>query len=58
MKTHEKLFASRVIFGALAIAFAMIAYVVFTEHGTDIKNEAFDALTKTFPNLDNEIARL
>ncbi len=58
MKTNEKLFAYRVIYGSLAIAFTMIVYVIFTEHGTDIKSEVFDALTKTFPNLDNELARL
>ena len=58
MKKSEKLFASRVILGALAICFSMIAYVVYTEHGADLQHEAFDALTKTFPNLDNELARL
>lgn len=58
MNTSEKLFASRVIFGSLALCLGMIAYVVYTEYATDIQNELFDALTKTFPNMDRELAGL
>lgn len=58
MKKTEKLFASRVIIGALTICFVMIGYVVYAEYGTVIQNEVFDAVTKTFPNLDSELAGL
>ena len=58
MNTSEKLFASRVLIGALTICFVMIGYVVYTEYSIDIQHELFDAITKTFPNLDQELAGL
>lgn len=58
MNTSEKLFASRVLFGSLTLCLLMIGYVVYAEYATDIQNELFDALTKTFPNLDRELAGL
>ena len=58
MNTSEKLFASRVFVGAFTVCFMMIGYVVYTEYSVDIQNELFDALTKTFPNLDRELAGL
>ena len=58
MKTSEKLFASRVLIGALAVCFVMIGYAVYTEYSAEIQHEIFVAITKTFPNMDKEIAGL
>jgi hypothetical protein len=58
MNTSEKLFALRVLIGALTICFVMIGYVLYTEYSTEIQNELFTAITKTFPNLDQELAGL
>lgn len=58
MNTSEKLFASRVLVGSLTLCLLMIGYVVYTEYATEIQNELLDALTKTFPNLDRELAGL
>ncbi len=58
MKTSEKLFASRVLIGSLAVCFVMIGYVVYTQYSAEIQHEIFVAITKTFPNLDRELAGL
>lgn len=58
MNTSEKLFASRVLIGSLTICFVMICYVVYIEYSADIKDEVFAAITRTFPNLDQELAGL
>ncbi len=58
MNRSEKLFASRVLIGALTICFVMICYVVYAEYATEIQHELFVAITKTFPNLDQELAGL
>jgi hypothetical protein len=58
MNTSEKLFASRVLIGALTICFIMMCYVVYTEYGAEIQHELFVAITKVFPNLDKELAGL
>lgn len=58
MNRSENLFASRVLIGALTICFIMICYVVYSEYAAEIQHELFVAITKTFPNLDKELAGL
>ncbi|QLG45420.1 hypothetical protein [Costertonia aggregata] len=58
MNSSEKLFASRVLLGALSISFMLIAYVTYSEYYTEIENKISQKVTNSLRHLDNSVAKL